>query len=166
MSFFVRGVSLMPSWVDGKLDWSIFAVVIPIGAAAMLLVSLLAFAWEFDLATSPAWQVGVFHLTLVLLMSLTFVLASRRPFDFSVGFRRFTMAMAFLVPAALFGGIWVLNGPLEDFRDERIFTWVTVSVVGFMLVWLGTIFPYTVFVFGRALWRRRRDGVPYDGSCR
>ena len=156
----------MPSWVDGKLDWSIFPVAISIGAAAVFLVSLLDFVFEFDLAASPVWQVGVFHLALALLFSMTLVVASRRPVDSSVGFRRFTMAMAVLVPMALFGGDWVLNGPLEGFRDERIFTWVTVSVFGFMLVWLGTIFPYTAFVFGRSLWRRRRDGVPYDGSRR
>ena len=156
----------MPWWVDGKLNWSIFAVVIPIGGAVLLLLGLLAFLWEFNLSTSPVWQVSVFHLALVLLLSLTFVAASRRPFSFSGGFRGFTMAMAVLVPVALFGGSWVLNGPFEGFRDERIFTWVTVSVAGFMVAWMCTIFPYTVLVFGRALWRCRRNGVPYDGLCR
>ena len=43
---------------------------------------------------------------------------------------------------------------------------MTVSVAGFMLVWLGAIFPYTALVFRRALWRCRRNGVPYNGSCR
>ena len=153
----------MRSWVDGNLDWSIFGVVISIGVAIMLLMGLLAFVWEFDLAVSPAWQVGIFHLTLALLLSLILVVASRRPFNFSAGFRRFTLSMAVLVPMVVFGLSWVLIGPLEGFRDERIFTWVTVSVVGFMLVWLGAIFPYTAFVFGRALWRCRRGGIPYDG---
>ena len=105
-------------WVDGKLNWSIFAVVIPIGGVAMLLLSLLAFCWEFDLSTSSVWQVGVFHLTLALLLSLTFVIASRRPFSFSGGFRGFTMAMAVLVPVAFFGGSWALNGPFEGFRTS------------------------------------------------
>ena len=59
---FFREVSVVLDWLDGKLDWSIFAVVIPIGAVAMLLMGLLTFAWEFELAMSPAWQVGIFHL--------------------------------------------------------------------------------------------------------
>ena len=57
---FFRDVSVILDWLDGKLDWSIFAVVIPIGATAMLLMGLLTFVWEFDLAVSPAWQVGIF----------------------------------------------------------------------------------------------------------
>ena len=57
---FPLGVSAMPSWVDGKLDWSIFPVVISIGAAALFLVSVLDFVCEFDLAASPVWQVGGF----------------------------------------------------------------------------------------------------------
>ena len=69
-------VSAMPSWVDGKLDWSIFPVAISIGAAAVFLVSLLDFVFEFDLAASPVWQVGVFHLALALLFSMTLVVAS------------------------------------------------------------------------------------------
>ena len=155
----------MRSWVDGKLDWSIFGVVISIGAVAMLLMGLLVFVWEFDLVVSPAWQVGIFHLALALLFSLTFVVASRQPFGFSAGFRRFTLSIAVLVPTVVFGLSWVLIGPLEGFRDERIFTWVTVSVACFMLVWMSTIFPYIAFVLGRALWRCRRDGIPYDGLC-
>ena len=155
----------MPRWFDGKLNWSIFALVVLMGGAAMLFLSLLAFLWEFDLSISPVWQVGVYHLALALPVFMTFVVASRRPFSFSGGFRRFTMGAAVLVPAALFGGSWALNGPFDGFRDERIFTWVTVSVVCFMLVWMGAIFPYTALVFGRALWRCRRDGVPYDGVC-
>ena len=98
---FFREVSVILDWLDGKLDWSIFAVVIPIGAAAMLLMGLLTFVWEFDLAVSPAWQVGIFHLALVLLLSITFVVASRRPFSFSGGFRWFTMTVSLLIPAAV-----------------------------------------------------------------
>ena len=98
---FFREVSVILDWLDGKLDWSIFAVVIPIGAVAMLLMGLLTFAWEFELAMSPAWQVGIFHLALALLLSITFVVASRRPFSFSRGFRWFTMTVSVLVPTAV-----------------------------------------------------------------
>ena len=108
----------MPRWFDGNLDWSIFALVVPMGGAAMLFLSLLAFLWEFDLSTSPVWQVGVYHLALALPVFMTFVVASRRPFSFSGGFRRFTMGAAVLVPVALFGGSWALNGPFDGFRGR------------------------------------------------
>ena len=158
---FFREVSVVLDWLDGKLDWSIFAVVIPIGAVAMLLMGLLTFAWEFELAMSPAWQVGIFHLALALLLSITFVVASRRPFSFSRGFRWFTMTVSVLVPTAVFVGSWLVNGPYEGFRDDRIFNGVVASVSGFMLVWMSAIFPYIAVVLGRKLIRSRRDGVPH-----
>ena len=49
------------SWQHGG---SVFAIVLPVTAAVVALASLLAFAWEFDLETSPAWQVAVHHLML------------------------------------------------------------------------------------------------------
>ena len=70
------------------------------------------------------------------------------------------MAESVLVPAAVFFGSWLVNGPYEGFRDDRIFYGVTTSVSGFMLVWMSTIFPYTAFVVGRRLIGSRRDGVP------
>ena len=158
---FFREVSVILDWLDGKLDWSIFAVVIPIGGVGIILLSLLTFAWEFDLPTSPVWQVGLFHLALALLLSITFVVASRRPFSFSGGFRWFTITVSVLVPAAVFVGSWLVNGPYEGFRDDRIFNGVVASVSGFMLVWMSTIFPYTAVVFGRKLIRSRRDGVSH-----
>ena len=158
---FFREVSVILDWLDHKLDWSIFAVVIPIGSVGIILLSLLTFAWEFDLPTSPVWQVGLFHLALALLLSITFVVASRRPFSFSRGFRWFTITVSVLVPAAVFFGSWLVNGPYEGFRDDRIFNGVVTSVSGFMLVWMSTIFPYTAVVFRRKLIRSRRDGVPH-----
>ena len=113
---FFREVSVILDWLDGKLDWSIFAVVIPIGGVGIILLSLLTFAWEFDLPTSPVRQVGIFHLALTLLLSITFVVASRRPFSFSRGFRWFTMTVSVLVPTAVFVGSWLVNGPYEGFR--------------------------------------------------
>ena len=158
---FFREVSVILDWLDGKLDWSIFTVVIPISGVGIILLSLLTFAWEFNLPTSPVWQVGIFHLALILLLSITFVVASRRPFSFSGGFRWFTMTVSVLVPAAVFFGSWLVNGPYEGFRDDRIFNGVVASVSGFMLIWMSTIFPYTAVVFGRKLIRSRRDGFPH-----
>ena len=155
----------MPWWIDGKLEWSVFAVVIAVGAGAVAMVSVLAFVLDFDLSTSPAWQVGVFHLALFLLLSLTFVAASRRPFSFSGGFRRFSLGMAILVPVGVVGHGWIVGGPLEGFRDERVFTWVTVSVAIFMVSWLITAFAYMGFVVTRVVWRCRRSGLPYEGLC-
>ena len=158
---FFREVSVILDWLDGKLDWSILAVVIPISGVGIILLSLLTFAWEFNLPTSPVWQVGIFHLALALLLSITFVVASRRPFSFTGGFRWFTMTVSVLVPAAVFVGSWLVNGPYEGFRDDRIFNGVVASVSGFMLVWMSTIFPYTAVVFGRKLIRSQRDGIPH-----
>ena len=156
-----REVRVILDRLDGTLDWSTFAVVIPISGVSIILMSVLTFAWEFNLPTSPVWQVGIFHLALVLLLSITFIVASRQPFSFSGGFRWFTMTVSVLVPAAVFFGSWLVNGPYEGFRDDRIFYGVVTSVSGFMLVWMSTIFPYTAFVFGRRLIRSRRDGVPH-----
>ena len=158
---FFREISVVLDWLDGKLDWSIFAVVIPISGVGIILLSLLTFAWEFNLTTSPVWQVGIFHLALALLLSITLVVASRRPFSFSRGFRWFTMTVSVLVPTAVFVGSWLVNGPYEGFRDDRIFNGVVASVSGFMLVWMSTIFPYTAVVFGRKLIRSQRDRVPH-----
>ena len=125
---FFKEVSVILDWLDGRLDWSIFAVVIPISGVGIILLSLLTFAWEFDLPTSPAWQVGIFHLALALLLSITFAVASRRPFSFSGGFRWFTMTASVLVPAAVFFGSWLVNGPYEGFWDDQIFNGVVASV--------------------------------------
>ena len=100
-------------------------MVIPISSVGIILLSLLTFAWEFDLPTSTVWQVGIFHLALALLLSISLVVASRRPFSFSRGFRRFTMTVSVLVPAAVFVGSWLVNGP--GFRDNRIFNRVVAS---------------------------------------
>lgn len=154
----------MPGWCNGRLEWSaMLAVVLP-GVAGVALLGLLALAWQFELASSPGWQVGIFHLASLLLLSTMFVLASRRPFGFSVGFRGFTLALALVVPASVLVWSWLAGGLYEGLRDDRIFYDAVVSVAAFMLVWVGTIFPYTVFVFGMALWRCRREGVPYRGG--
>ena len=149
----------MKSWLDGDLGWSIFAVIIPIGAVAILLMSFLENVCRFDLRTSPAWQAGIFHLTLLLMLSMTFVIASRQPLSQSRGLRRFAIAMAVLIPAVHLAGIWVMSGPPQGFRDERIFVWATVSVAGFTAAWLITAILHAAFLPAKSLWRRRQSGA-------
>ena len=146
---------------DGEFGWSTIGMLVLIGGIGAGLVCLLWDVWKFDRGTSPAWQVGVHHLALALLFAMTFVFASRRPFAFSVGFRRFTLTVWVLVPVLFFCWSWLVNGPYEGVRDDRIFHWVVASVSAFILLWMATTFPYTVFV----LWRRR-DELPHGAGCR
>ena len=151
----------MKRLLDGEFGWSTIGMLVLIGGMDAGLVCLLWDVWKFDRGTSPAWQVGVYYLALALLFAMTFVFASRRPFAFSIGFRRFTLAVWVLVPVLLFCWSWLVNGPYEGVRDDRIFHLVVASVSGFMLLWMATTFPYTVF----ALWRRR-DELPRGAGCR
>ena len=141
----------MLSRLDWRNNWSALWLAIFIGAVVFFLVTLLAFVWEFDVNTSPAWQVGVYYLMLALFLSLTFVFASQRPFPFAEWFRRAALALAVLVPAAVFAGGWVIGGAYVGFRDERTFYLVVVSVSSFLLIWITTAFPYAAFVLGKAL---------------
>ena len=68
--------------LDLRNDWSAFGLWVFIGTVVMVLATLLTFVWEFDVRTSPAWQVGVYYLMLVLFLSRSFVVASWRPFPF------------------------------------------------------------------------------------
>ena len=79
------------------------------------------------------------------------------PFPFGEWFRGAALAFAVLVPVTVFVGGWVTGGAYLGFRDERAFDLMVVSVSSFVLIWITTAFPYTAFVFGKALflyWRR------------
>ena len=71
-------------WQHG---WSVFSVAIPI-ASVVILISLLSFAWGFEVETSPAWQLGVHYLMLALLLAMTFVMASYQISGFGPGASR------------------------------------------------------------------------------
>ena len=145
-----------------RLGWGSnwFALVLGafIGTVVVVLVTLLVFVWEFDVRTSPAWQVGVHHLMLGLYLSLTFVLASRRPFPFGERFRWGMLVLAVLMPVAVFAGGWVAGGAYLGVRDERTFHLVVVSYSSFMVIWTTIVFLCSVFVFSRALARYWRLG--------
>ncbi len=100
-------------WQHG---WSVFAVTIPI-ASVVILISLLTFAWGFDVETSPAWQLGVHYLMLALLLSMTFVMASYRLSGFGERFLGAMLLAAVLAPVAVFAAYWVVGGPYGGFRD-------------------------------------------------
>ena len=139
-------------------NWSDFVLGAFIGIVVVVLATLLAFVWESDVRTSPAWQVGVHHLMLGLYLFLTFVLASRRPFPFGERFRGVMLVLAVLMPVAVFAGGWVAGGAYLGFRDERIFDLVVVSASSFVVIWATIVFLCSVFVFSKALVRYWRHG--------
>ena len=140
----------------GENPWFMFLfVLLPLIA---VLAVLLTFLWRLDLATSPAWQVGIYHGMLALLLSVTFVIASFPPLCLGQGLRWFLVGLALLVPGVVFSASWVLTGSYSGFRDDRIFDLVVVSVSGFMLIWMFITFPLCGFLFGMDLLRLRRRG--------
>ena len=152
-------------WQHG---WSVFAVAIPI-ASVVILISLLTFAWGFDVETSPAWQLGVHYLMLALLLSMTFVMASYRLSGVMASYRlsgfgeRFLGAMllaAVLAPVAVFAAYSVVGGPYGGFRDPRIFEVVVTSVSSFVLIWASAVFPRSFFTLGRNLVQAWRHELP------
>ena len=145
-------------WRD---NWSVLWLAMFIGAAAFVFATLLVFAWRFDTGASPAWQVGVYYLMLALLFSLSFVVALRHPSPLGEWFRRGALALAVIVPVAVFAAGWVTGGAYIGFRDERAFDLVVVSVSSFMFIWMAIMFPSMTFVFMKALFRSwRRGGSP------
>ena len=144
----------------GDNPWSMFLfVLLPLVAVLAGLAVLLTFLWRFDLATSPAWQVGIYHGMLALLLSVTFVIASFPPLCLGQGLRWFLVGLALLVPDVVFSASWVLTGPYSGFRDDRIFDLVVVSVSAFMLIWMFITFPLGGFLLGMDLVRLRRRGA-------
>ena len=148
------------SWQSG---WSAFVLVLLIGALVMSLVSLLIFL-EFDLETSPAWQVAIYHGMLAFFLSMIFVVAFQRPLGLGERFRMVMLVLAVLTPVVVFFAGWILTGFYSGFRDDRIFDLVVMSVSGFMLIWTFITFPLIGFLCVRELVRLRRRGVPGNGG--
>ena len=150
----------MRDLVSLQSGWLAFGLAVLIGALFFLLIFL-----GFDLATSPAWQVGIYHGMLALLLLVTFVVASFPPLFLGQRLRWFLVGLALLVPVVVFSAGWILTGPYSGFRDDRIFNLVVVSVSGFMLIWMFIIFPLCGFLCVRELVCVRRRGVSgNDGS--
>ena len=82
----------------------------------------------FDLVESPAWQVGVYHLMLVLLASMP-VIVSLSPFWDLGGLRLrlWLMVIALFMPAVVLAFDWFQGGTYAGFRDPRLMTMVSVS---------------------------------------
>ena len=143
-------------------NWSALWLAMFIGAVVLVLADLLVFAWELDTGASPAWQVGVYYLMLVLFLSLTFVIALWRPSPLGEWFRRVALALAVIVPVAVFACGWMTGGAYIGFRDERAYDLVVVSVSSFMLIWMTIMFPSMTFVFMKVVFRSWRSGEIYD----
>ena len=77
------------------------------------------------------------------------------------------MALAAFVPVTVFAGGWVTGGAYLGFRDKRAFDLMVVSVSSFVFIWITTAFPYTAFVFGKAVARYwQRNVFHSDFSCK
>ena len=139
---------------------SAFIVAIMITATGVALLIMLTFVWGFDLETSSSWQVGACHVMLALLLSLTLVMASYRPLCYGERFRGVMLAVALVVPVVVFAVIWVTGGGYVGFRDPRIFQAVVISVPTYVIIWGLAVFPYSLYLLGRDLWRVWRQGQP------
>ena len=142
---------------------TLFVVAFFIAAAVVVLLTLLTFAWGFDLGTSPTWQVVAYHVMLTLLFSLTLVMASCRPFSYGEWFPGVMVAMALVVPAVVFAVSWITGGSYLGFRDPRIFQAVAISVSTYAIIWALAAFPYSFYLLVRDLSRAWRHGRPGKG---
>ena len=145
----------MLRWIDSENDWSAFRPALPIVAAVMTLAGLLVLVWRFEPASSPTWQLVLYHLMLVLFLSTTFVLAAQRRFCLGERFRRAMLVLAIVLPAVVFSASWFMNGAYEGARDERFLVLVVVSATSFMLLWEAAAVLRVAFVFGRELAREQ-----------
>ena len=94
----------------------------------------------FDLVESPAWQVGVYHLMLVLLASMP-VIVSLSPF-WDLGrlrLRLWLMVIVLFMPVVVLAFDWFQGGTYAGFRDPRLIIMVSVStgVSGMLLGAVG-----------------------------
>ena len=151
-----------------RFNWhrglSAFIVAIMITAAVVVLLSMLTFAWGFDLETAPSWQVCVHYVMLALLLSLTLVMASYRPLCYGERFRGVMLAMVLAVPAVVFAVLWVAGGAYAGLRDPRIFQAVVISVPTYVIIWGLAVFPYSLYLLGRDLLRVWWQGQPGEGQ--
>ena len=116
----------------------------------------LAFSYflDFDLESSPGWQVGLYYLLLLFLLPGPFVLAvqGRLP---HLG--RFDWAMLGLVALILAGFLalgWYRGGPYTDFRDACVLPltliFVGISSIAICLASLFRLFLFVAWVFARS----------------
>ena len=108
------------------------------GGMIALMVGL--YGLGFDLVESQGWQVGVYHLMLVLLASMP-VIVSLSPFWDLGGLRlRLWMTViALFMPAVVLAFDWFQGGTYAGFRDPRLMIMVSVStgVSGMLLGAVG-----------------------------
>ena len=143
---------VLVSWQSG---WFAFGLAVLIGFLVMSLLIFLTFL-EFDLETSPAWQVGVHYLMLSLFLSTIFVVAFQRSLVFGERLQMVMLVLAVLVPVAVFTGGWVLGGAYSGLRDPRLSQVMVVSLPSFVLSWMVVFLPYSCFLLARAFFKHFR----------
>ena len=150
----------MTNCFDEENGRSAFGVLITGLAVSMFLVTILTFVWEFDLATSPEWQVGLFHLMLAVFLSMIIPIASLRLPYFDHRFQWFMISLPIWVTTTVFITGWMMGDTTLGFRDDRIFDLVVASASAFMLIWMGIAYPMCALKLGRAMVRYWRHGLP------
>ena len=115
----------------------------------LVLILTLAFSYflDFDLESSPGWQVGFHYLLLLFLLPGPFVLVvqGRLPhlgrFDWAV------LGLVALILAGVLALGWYRSGPYTDFRDASVLP-LTLIFVGTssIAISLASLFRLSLFV--------------------
>lgn len=125
----------------------------------ILVLLALLLVWGFDLEASPAWQVGLHHLMLALVLCLTLSLALYPPLCYyGAWFRLLMLVSALAAPVMTFSVLWAVDGAYSGFRDPRIFEAVVISVALYVMFWALLVFPYSLYLLGRDVVRVLRNG--------
>ena len=115
-----------------------FRFLIVVCSLVMFLALVLDVVLEFDLRTSPAWQLAVYHLMLVLFASGPFVL-SAGPGSTLMGWKlRWGLVAVALLPVAAV--MWSKGWIYDGLRSE--------GLIGLTAVFIGSWGILTVFACG------------------
>ena len=91
----------------------------PMLALSLVLVGVLSYLLDFDLESSPGWQVGLHYLMLLLFLLGPFVLAVQRRFPRLGRFEWAMVCLVFLILAGVLVFGWLRGDSYTDFRDSH-----------------------------------------------
>lgn len=149
----------MGSQVGETISSRLLAGSVLTGGAAVALTALLGFARDFDIATSPAWQVALHHALAASLLALTLTIAPQRPYGCPKLLPAAMLVMALLLPAATFAVAWKTGGAYTGPRDPRIFDTLIVSTAAYIAVWIVLVATFPIYFPVRDIlrWRGREE---------
>ena len=109
-----------------------FRLLLAAYSLVMFVALVLDVVLEFDLRTSPAWQLAVYHLMLVLFVSGLFVL-SVSPGSTLMGWElRWGVVAGALLPVA--GVLWSKGGIYDGLRSEELIALTVVFIVSWAIL--------------------------------